>query len=244
MSKTILIDQFWNAVIAQDYKTIRKAIADGFDVNAEMPGKVAPIIFAQPAKDMIILKMLWEAGAYPATSWLEAVFADFAIGGNGSKYKSKKLKPVGKFILHRFNGDEEFTLEHAVIRINHYQDKMLLLFEADTNGKVIKTLPDTRELPSKPNARISIPISNSDLKNLVGKKFNLPLSYNEQIDDYDAAIYYLEHEPLNENEIEFVSKRKDKYFIKWVGKTTDVNYYDKSEPDTRVEIVGWFALIL
>jgi hypothetical protein len=162
------IEKFWDAVITLDYKTVRKAIAEGFDVKARIPGKVEPIVWAQSAEDMKMLKILWAAGASPATPWLEAVFADFANGGNGAKFKRKKARQVGKFILHRFNGDEEFALGPATIRIEHSQNESWVVLEANTNGTVIKSLPDTKDLYGRPHAWVSAAIS--ETINLVRNK--------------------------------------------------------------------------
>lgn len=236
------IQQFWNAVIFRDYETVRKAIADGFDVNAEIPGKVAPITSAQPAEDMVMLKLLWEAGAKPATPWLEEVFADFASGGNGSAFKRKKVKPVGDLILHRHNGDEAYKIEFATIRIEEINGKTWLSLEIVTNGRVEKSLSDTADLKAKPSAQITIPVEEFEESSLVGKNFSLTNSYNEDKNDYLSTIYYVEHEPVESNEIEIVSRKKNNWLIKWSGLTKDVNHYDGSKPNARVEIEGWFSL--
>ncbi|MEP7286534.1 MAG: hypothetical protein ABI947_12280 [Chloroflexota bacterium] len=234
------IEKFWDAVIAVDYKVVRKAIAEGFDVNAKIPGKVEPIVWAQSAEDMKMLKILWAAGAPPATPWLEAVFADFANGGNGSKFKRKKSRQVGKFILHRFNGDEEFALGPANIHIGHDENGSWLGLEAYTNGTVIKSLPDTEELYGRPHAFISAAVSQT--KDLVGVKLSVSTSYDDSLEDYISRFYYLRHESLDANEVEFLSRRKDKYLVRWTGQTPDVNYYDGSKPDTYIEIEGWFTV--
>jgi hypothetical protein len=233
------IESFWSAVTRQDYDTVRKAIADGIDVNAKIPGKVAPIIFAQPAEDMVMLKILWEAGANPATPWLEEVFADFANGGDGSIFKRKKLKAVGNLTLHRYNGDEIFEINKAVIQIVKNNGKSWLVIEISSDGTIVKGLPDTVNLGAMPSAQIAIPVEESEIENLVGKKFLLPNAYDEEIADYLSTIYYVEHEPLEGNEIEFISKKKNKFLLKWLGQTKDVNYYDGSKPNTRVEIESW-----
>jgi hypothetical protein len=229
----ISIEKFWDAVIKRDYDTVRKAIAAGFDVNAPIPGKVPPITFAQPAEDMVMLKMLWAAGTHPATPWLQMVFDDFASGGDGSKFRTKKVKPVGRMVLHRFNGDEEFAIERALIRRvgSHLEIK------AVTNGTVIKSLPDTKGLPASPRARISIaaPI----VKNWVNLKLSLP---DGDTEESNATFYYVEHESLTANEITFLERKKNQYLLKWTAQTPDVNYYDGSKPDTLVEIEGWFTL--
>jgi hypothetical protein len=171
-----------------------------------------------------------------------AVFADFASDGDGSKFKGKKMKPVGKLILFRFNGDAEFALESTVLRIEHNQGGSWLVFMADTSGTVIKSLPDTEELHAGPSARISISVATPETKKLMGRKFSLPISFCKQTGDNAATFYYVEHESLEGNEIEFVSRKRDRHLIRWTGRTTDVNIYAGSKPDTRVEIEGRFTL--
>lgn len=236
------IDKFWRAVMSLDYKAVRDAIDGGFDVNKRISGKVPPITFAQSAEDMTMLKILWEAGAHPATPWLESVFTDFAKGGNGSKYKTKPAKKVGEIILRRFNGDEKFELGEASIQIEKVGKKFKITLTANTNGIVIQSLPDTRDLPAQPGAQITISTKIPDPENLVGEKLSLPSSFDKRTEEYASTIYYLEHEPLEANEIEITAKKKHKYFIKWTGSTTDVSYYDGSKPDTQVVIKGWFEI--
>jgi hypothetical protein len=240
MDSQLTIDQFWDAVLRQEYETVRKAIAEGFDVNAKIPGKIAPIIFAQPAEDMVMLKILWGAGATPVNPWLEAVFSDFASGGDGLKLKTRpqKRKPVGKFILHRFNGDEEFALEEALMRIEREAEHTSVHLEVRTNGTVIKSLPDTEGLNGAPNAEITLTLSGDNPADLIGKVLMVDEGYDAETEDYIAMIYYVEHEVLDANEVEFIAKKKNSYKIRWRGTTTDVNYYDGSKPDTHVEDRG------
>src|SRR5262245_62158049 len=109
---------------------------------------------------------------------------------------------VGRFVLHRFNGDEEFRLQTATISARHDEAGVRLLFAADTNGVRIKSLPDTAELPASPNAEVTVVLKALDPYRLVGSHFSVPSAYDEEIDDHVATIYYVEHQDLNENEIE------------------------------------------
>ena len=233
------IERFWNAVLAQDYETVQKFIAEGFDVNVQIPGKVAPITFAQPAEDMVMLKILWAAGAHPATPWLEAVFADFASGGDGAKFKHQKGKSLGKFLLHRYNGIEEFVLEEAEMTIEPDGNNIWLVLEAITNGTVVRSLPDTEALNATPSAYLSVLLKDFQGKDLLEKHFSI----NEPRGDEEATIYYVEHQPLQENEIVFVSKKNSRYLVKWTALTTDVNDYNGTVPSTHLEIEGWFSLV-
>jgi hypothetical protein len=147
---------------------------------------------------------------------------------------------VGKFVLHRFNGDEEYSVDRATILAVHDEDGFRLWFEADTDGICLKTLPDTIGLPGRPKAEVAVAIKQVEPQRLAGSKFSVPTAYDEDIDDHVASIYYLEHEDLNDNEIEVISKDGDVFHVRWTGTTTDVNYYDGSKPRTRVEIDAKF----
>ena len=147
---------------------------------------------------------------------------------------------VGKFVLHRFNGDEEYEVERATIFAVHDRDELRLWFEADTDGVCLKSLPDTESLRAKPKAEVAVGLKKVEPARLVGKKFSVPAAYDEEIDDHVASIYYVEHEDLDDNEVEVVARDGDVFQVRWTGTTTDVNYYDGSKPRTRVEIVAAF----
>ncbi len=168
---------------------------------------------------------------------------NFETGDDGSKFEPVKKQSLGKFVLHRFNGDEEFVLEEASLNITpDQQGNLVLELEAITNGTVIKSLPDTEGLYGSPTASIFVTIPRPATVNLVGMKLSLPCSYDELIEDFRTNFYYVEHESLEANEIEFLALKENKYWVKWTGETLDVNYYDGSKPDTRVEIEGWFTI--
>jgi hypothetical protein len=238
------IDRFWDDVMRFDYEAVRKAIADGFDINAQIPGKVPPITRAlgDSAAHMEMLKFLWEAGAHPATPLVEQIFADFAAGGDGSKFVRKKVQ-VGTIKLHRFNGDEEFALEEAYLHIQpETETSMQLELEAGNYGTVLKGLPDTEILNAWPGAHIFVELPFPASEPLTGKKISLPVAYDETIQNTRATFYYVEHEALEDNEIEFLEHKDNRYRIRWTGRTMDVNFYDGSKPDTRIEIEGWFTI--
>lgn len=147
---------------------------------------------------------------------------------------------VGKFVLHRFNGDEEYVVQRATILAVHDEDGFRLWFEAETDGVCLKSLPDTETLHRHPKAEVAVGLEKIEPTRLVGKKFSVPAAYDEDIGDVVALIYYVEHENLEDNEIEIVARNGDSFQVRWIGTTTDVNYYDGSKPRTRVEIVAGF----
>jgi hypothetical protein len=147
---------------------------------------------------------------------------------------------VGKFILHRFNGNEEYEVQRATILAVHDEDGFRLWFEAETDGVCFKGLPDTESLRGRPKAGAAVGLKKVEPARLVGKRFSVPAAYDEEIDDHVASIYYVEHEDLDDNEIDVVARDGDVFQVRWTGTTTDVNYYDGSKPRTRVEIVAAF----
>jgi hypothetical protein len=147
---------------------------------------------------------------------------------------------VGKFVLHRFNGDEQYEVQRATILALHDEEGFRLWFEADTDGVCIKSLPDTECLHRSPKAEVAVGLNKVEPAQLAGKKFSVPTAYDERIDDFVASIYYVEHEDLDDYEIEVVARDGDLFQVHWTGTTTDVSYYDGSKPRTRVDIVAAF----
>jgi hypothetical protein len=123
----------------------------------------------------------------------------------------------------------------------HDEDGIRLWFEAMTGGKAIKTVPDTAEYPTNPNAEVAVSLKNLDPSKLVGKQFLVLSGYDEEIEDHVATIYYYEHEDLNDNVIEITAQDSNRFHVRWTGTTGDVNFYDDSKPKTRVEIEGEFT---
>jgi hypothetical protein len=151
------------------------------------------------------------------------------------------IKSAGKIILHRFNGDEELALECAVITISELDNQPYLVLEAASSGSAIKTLPDTEPFGGRPIAEIYMPINKLQINNLVGTKLSLLKTYNENFGEIATNFYYFGHEPIEENEIEFLSQQDDRYLIRWTGRTADINYF--GNPDTILEIEGWFKMV-
>ena len=74
---------------------------------------------------------------------------------------------------------------------------------------------------------------------LVGRRFTP--TRRDQNDDPPGTIYYVEHDELRECEVEVLSRDGAVFEVRLYGVTTDVNYYDGSKPDTRVEARGRFT---
>jgi hypothetical protein len=146
---------------------------------------------------------------------------------------------LGTLTLHRFNGDEAFGLSKAMIHAHPEGDDIVLNLCVNTRQPPIKTLPDTADLKAWPNAEVTIRVPRAQFGSLAGRRFSVPKSWDDAVDDHVSCIYYCEHEDLNNNEIEFLESSGDAFKVRWTGTTTDVN---GSKPDTRVVIESWFAL--
>ncbi len=158
-------DEFICKVVDQDYDGVRQMLAAGHDVNAMKSGGVPGVgwnyaaEFAIPAADPVMLRILWEAGASAVnTPFLEQLFADFASGGDGSVILSPKVEPVGRLILHRFCGDEEYVIVAATIEASKEGKQTALRFQVRTDGKCVTSLPDTavRKQARGDNAEVTV----------------------------------------------------------------------------------------
>ncbi len=149
---------------------------------------------------------------------------------------------IGTFTLRRFNGDEIYPLKSAKLSFTALAGHSCLLLEVDTEESAMQRCPDTAAYPTNPNAEVWIILDHADPHRLVGSTFTVPAGFDEQIDDHVALFYYYDHNELNANTIEVLSRDDDTYYIRWTATADDVNYYDGSKPDARIEIEGRFIL--
>jgi hypothetical protein len=149
---------------------------------------------------------------------------------------------VGTFVLHRFNGDEIYRISKALMgaALDEDGDVALWLY-ADTKVKPVQTLPDTEDLRQHPNAEVYVTLKKLDASKLAGRQFSVPAAYSEAKEDHVACIYYCEHQDLNKNVVRVVEQDRNRFLVHWTAVTGDVNYYDGSERDTKVEIKAWFT---
>lgn len=235
-------EEFACKVIDLDFDGVRAALAAGFDVNTPIPGSVPIVEMAQPARNARMLRMLWEAGASPTTPFLQALFAEFARGEDGSAVLHPKREPVGRFLLHRFCGDEEYAVVAATLQVTREGRNYRLCFRVQTDGVCLRSLPDTAELKARPNAEATVTGKGLAPGKLAGKTFTVPRGYDEAREDHAARIYYADHDDLDENEIQVLSNKGKLFRIRWTGTARDVNHYDGTKPRTRVDIDATFTL--
>lgn len=64
----------------------------------------------------------------------------------------------------------------------------------------------------------------------------------DSLDRDFARLYYFEHQEVDDNRGRITYKGKGIFHVHWTGTTMDVNYYDGSKPETRLELEGEFLL--
>lgn len=148
---------------------------------------------------------------------------------------------TGTFVLHRFNGNEIYAVKSARIEAFEEDGTIDLFLFVNTKAKPLQTLADTEELKQRPNAEVYITLKVLNLSKFVGRRFSVPASWSEEKADHVSCIYYCEHNDLNQNVVRILEQQGNKFLIHWTGKTTDVNHYDGSKPETKVEIKAWFT---
>jgi hypothetical protein len=144
-------------------------------------------------------------------------------------------------VLHRFNGDEIYAVKSATLEAFEEDGAIELFLYVNTKDKPIQTLPDTAELNQHPNAEVYITVKTLIVPKLVGSHFSVPTSWSQEKEDHVSCIYYCAHRNLNENIVRFLEQDQGKFLIHWTGTTTDVNHYDGSKSETKVEIKAWFT---
>jgi hypothetical protein len=146
----------------------------------------------------------------------------------------------GSFILHRFNGDETYRLQSGVMWASKEEGRITLWFEATADEDGAQRLPDTAEMGMVPYAEVAVALADLDPDALAGRRFSAPEPYVEELGGRIALLEYCDQNDLRDNEIEILRREGDRFHVRWTGITPDVNHYDGSKPDTRVEIEGEF----
>jgi hypothetical protein len=142
--------------------------------------------------------------------------------------------------LHRFNGIEEFLLGECNVRMIDGDTYDHLNIDFFTQSPAVHVLEDTAENPTKPCGEIDIIAKRIIVKNIPGKTFEIKESFNEQYGDNVTRFYYYEHVEIRDVVIKFIQRDGEKILIEITGYIQDVNYYDGSKPDTKIELLGWF----
>ena len=148
---------------------------------------------------------------------------------------------VGILKLNRFNGQEQFAISEATILLCNDNGYSNLSFEIETEEKPIKTLPDTENLYARPNAEFIVQVTDFSWENLIDRSFEIPQGYDEETGEFLTRLYYCEHESTDENVIKVIERKADRFRVKIEATCTDVNYYDGSKPQTKIEIDAWFS---
>ncbi|ABX04680.1 MAG TPA: hypothetical protein DEF47_01710 [Herpetosiphon sp.] len=201
-------DVFKDALLTQDYETMRFAIATGFDVNTVWQlGRPSFLQIAQTMNDMESLRILYEAGAVPDTPWLENLFKDFSRGvirtHDGSAH-NPCLQPGIRDLTENFT---VLSLEYER-GICHFSRGMhtieITLKPFILDGECVQT--------SIQADRIALPPS---LDDLLGQRFIFPR--NPDAGYIDASLYLRQaHNPVYISSILFKNFVHDKRQIEVV----------------------------
>lgn len=154
----------------------------------------------------------------------------------------KLRQTEGRFILHRFNGDEVYRFQNAVMWAYETDQGVTLWFEVSADSDAIQRCADSAEMGMAPSAEVGIDLPVLGLQEMVGRTFDIPGTESDEEDSAYSLFCYCEHEPLRENRIVVLSRAEDRFGLRWTAVTQDVIHYDGSKPLTRVEIEGefWF----
>jgi hypothetical protein len=138
----------------------------------------------------------------------------------------------GTLTFNRPDGEEVFVLDSATVKAIRHTGEVELFFYVRGEGKV-----DGRRAMT--NAELSVFLPKFDPAALVGLRFEVPRSWDEERDDHVSCVYYFEHQDLNRNVVEVLGQEGERLRIRWTG-TTDLDTYDGSEPESHVVIEGLF----
>jgi hypothetical protein len=157
-----------------------------------------------------------------------------------AKREKQAAEPgVGRLLLHRFCGEEEFILSTAEMLAFRRSGGVRLWFDAETKGECIRVLEDTARHHAWPKLSVRVDLPGLVPNELVGQQFN-PRNYDPN-GDPPGTIFYFESDELRECAVVVLARDGPVFEVRLSGIATDVNFYDGSKPDTRVEAVGRFT---
>jgi hypothetical protein len=142
---------------------------------------------------------------------------------------------AGTLTFHHPDGDEVFALRSATVKAIGHPGEVELLFYVTGEGKV-----DGRRALT--NAEVSVFLPEFDPAALVGRRFEVPRSWDEKREDHVSCFYHFEHRDLNRNVVEVLGWDGQRFRVRWTGTTDDSDPDDRSEPKCRVVIEGAFRL--
>jgi hypothetical protein len=149
---------------------------------------------------------------------------------------------IGTLTLYRFCGEERFGVSEAIARAFPDGDEIRINLAIKTEKTPLKTLCDTEEHPARPNAEVDIRVSRTAFAQLTGTRCVVPRAWDADADDHAATFYYYGHNDLDDNEVDFLECKDNRYRVRWTGTTNEVNNYDGNRLRTRVHIDAWFTL--
>ena len=147
----------------------------------------------------------------------------------------------GTLSLDRFNGREQYAVSKATIEVYEENNGYRVDFDVETEETPLKTLPDTEELPARPEANFFVKMPSFSWDTLVGSRYEMPCGYDEETEEYLTHFYYCEHEETDDNVIQVMEADGGRYHVTITATCTDVNYYDGSKPRTKITIDAWFT---
>jgi hypothetical protein len=144
------------------------------------------------------------------------------------------------FELRRFNGVESYDVEMANFNVYEKEGSTEAVFFV-TTSECKASLPDTDELCATPRLEVGFKIFEplSSVFTAGAKYLNLP-EYHEDIDEWMTNLYYVRHQGVDNVSVTIESVDAETVTATIEGVTTDINFYDRSKPNTTVFVRAVF----
>ena len=142
--------------------------------------------------------------------------------------------------LSRFCGIETYPVKQAVWELiegdgTEEDPDMLCLGMRFAQGNHLHE--DTRSLQAEPFWEINFYKTKIPMNIL---QIGFDLEQPNEANEVDGSFYYLEHQPARNNRMEILARDGNRLKIRVSGSTEDVNYYDGTKPENRLQLTAWF----
>ena len=148
----------------------------------------------------------------------------------------------GTITIEREIGTEVFGFHELATlswrKLDSVQTRVSIYVEADT---VIQPVEFTEELCSTPIVEAHVVDLDFDASSLVGKKYLVPTSFDDDLEDHVSVFYYCEHLELDKIEIDIIRQDGDHCEIRWTGVADD--NCSETQARNRITVEGRFEIV-
>jgi hypothetical protein len=150
---------------------------------------------------------------------------------------------LGTMALHGPAGEEVFYLQSATFRAFRRDDTIELFFQVDGVSSSVNPNATLIEADFRRSAEVSVFLREFDAAALPCR-FEVPCSYDDVIEESVSRLFFRGcQQDFQQIVVELLTRKGEKFHVRWSGTTDDRDYRDGSKIRKRVVIEGMFEFL-